>query len=69
MNKHHNYSHQVQGEIQDVGIKWAHFVIWTTKDIQIFKVEQDSEWKELYLPMLKDFYMNELMPNFYTKED
>ena len=36
---------------------------------KFFKVEQDSEWKELYLPMLKDFYMNEFMRNFYTKED
>jgi len=69
MQKNHNYWHQVQAEIVAVNVSWAHFVIWTTKDIGIVRVERDLDWEKVSLPILEHFYINELLPSCYIRED
>ena len=69
MQKNHNYWHQVQAEIVAVNVSWAHFVIWTTKDIGIVRVERDLDWEKVSLPILEYFYINELLPSCYIRED
>ena len=69
LNEHHSYWHQVQAEMHAVGTEWVHFVVWTTVDIEIILVKRDPNWEELYLPMLKSFYLSELLPSVYIKED
>ena len=69
LNEHHSYWHQVQAEMHAVGTEWAHFVVWTTVDIEIILVKRDPNREELYLPMLKSFYLSELLPSVYTKVD
>ena len=40
LNRNHPYWDQVQGEIAATGVSWAHFVVWTTIDMQIINVER-----------------------------
>ncbi len=68
LNQGHGYWHQVQAEMVAVGVSWAHFVVWTTVDMLIVRVERDPEWESRYVPMLKMFYLEELLPTCYTKE-
>ena len=68
LHKEHNYWFQVQAEMAAVGAEWAHFVIWTTKGIEIIEVERDINWEEQYLPLLAKFYLNELLPSICTDE-
>jgi hypothetical protein len=69
LNNQHNYWHQVQAEMAATKTIWAHFVIWTTKDLKIILVKKNQEWMEQNLPKLKYFYLNELMPYIYRKEE
>ena len=69
LNKEHNYWHQVQAEILAANVTWAHFVIWTTVDCAILRIEKDLAWEAKYVPMLKEFYLNDLIPTCFLKED
>ncbi len=51
LNRDYGYWHQVQAELVAVGVSWAHFVIWTTIDILILRVEKDPEWEKKYVQM------------------
>ena len=64
LNRNHPYWHQVQGEIAATGVSWAHFVVWTTIDMQIINVERDPLWEKPYLPTLTEFYLTELLPSY-----
>lgn len=66
INKKHNYWHQIQGEMASANLEWAHFVIWTNKDIKILTVERDCDWSNINLPKLKDFYLNKFLPKLTT---
>ena len=35
LNENHTYWHQVQGEMISSNATWAHFVIWTTKELKV----------------------------------
>ena len=41
LKKDHVYWHQVQGEMHFSRRKFCYFVVWTTKDIAIVKIERD----------------------------
>ena len=69
VNPHHDYWHQIEAEIAGLGAKWAHFVIWTKKELFISYVSKDVHWEENYLPKLSQFYLNDFLPLLYTKED
>lgn len=62
LNENHNYWHQVEGEMISANATWAHFVIWTTKEVKAFYVSQSTSWAETNIPKLKDFYANEFLP-------
>ena len=68
LNPSHNYWHQVQAEIAVLGVTWAHFVVWTNKDMLIVSVSKDENWEKINIPLLPDFYVNTLLPNCYTTE-
>ncbi len=44
LNPAHDYWHQVQAEMTVLGTAWAHFVLWTTKDIAIVEVDKCHSW-------------------------
>ena len=69
LNVEHNYWHQVQAEMAAASTNWAHFVICTTKELKIILVKKDNQWMEHNLNKLQDFYLNELIPRFYGKEE
>ena len=69
LNQEHNYWHQVQGEMAATNTQWAHFVVWTVKELKIILVQQDPKWVESNLSKLQYFYENELLPNFYCREE
>ena len=69
LNPAHDYWHQVQAEMTMLETTWAHFVVWTTKDIAIIKVDKDLSWEINNIPKLSHFYLNELLPSCYTTED
>ena len=62
LNENHSYWHQVQGEMISSNATWAHFVIWTTKEVKAIYVSQSTSWAETNIPKLKDFYANEILP-------
>ena len=62
INKEHIYWHQVQAEILAANGTWAHFVIWTTVDCAILRIEKDLAWEAKYVPMLKELCLNDLIP-------
>ena len=65
LNENHHYFHQVQGEIAAANVNWAHFVIWTLKELKVIHVEKSSSWSEDNLPKLEAFYLKELLPRCY----
>ena len=69
LNHEHNYWHQVQGEMAASNTEWAHFVIWTIKELKIVSVQKDPKWVATNLPKLQNFYINELLPHFYSREE
>ncbi|XP_065062194.1 uncharacterized protein LOC135689022 [Rhopilema esculentum] len=68
LRENHEYWHQVQAEMASVGVNWAHFVLWTLKETYYTQVIRDPNWEKISLPVLQDFYLNELFPTFYTKD-
>ena len=69
LNQKHPYWHRLQAEIASVGVTWAHFVVWTKVDMKVITVEKDNAWEETYIPVLTKFYLDELLPSLYLKED
>ena len=65
LDRDHIYWHQVQGEIAAADVQWADFVVWTLEETKFVHVKKDPYWKEVHLPKLKQFYLNELMPRCY----
>ena len=62
LNENHNYWHQVQGEMLSANANWAHFVIWTTKELILVYVNRSTSWAEANIPKLKHFYANDFLP-------
>ena len=48
LNRHHEYWHQVQGEMAAACVSWAHLVVWTNVDFKIFRVEKDPLWDNTF---------------------
>ena len=69
LNKSHNYWDQVQGEIAALDSYWAHFVVWTKKDMLVNMVYRDDSWAVKNLPKLESFYLNQLLPECFTTEE
>ena len=63
-NRDHIYCNQVQEEMAAADLQWADFVVWTLKEIQVVHMEEDPHWKDIHLPKLNHFQLNELMQRF-----
>ena len=50
LNRHHEYWHQVQGEMAAACVSWAHFVVWTNVDFKSVRVEKDPLWENTFPP-------------------
>ena len=64
----HNYWHQVQGEMVAANVSWAHFVIWTTKELKVIYVSRYNGWAETNIPKLTEFFIREFLPRCIEKK-
>ena len=39
--------------------KFCYFVVWTSKDVAVVKIEQDETW-DANIPILKEFYFKHI---------
>ena len=67
LKKDHVYWHQVQGEMFFSHRKFCYFVVWTTKDIAITKIERDETWAA-NIPVLTQFYFDNIFPRIVEGE-
>lgn len=61
LKEDHPYYDQVQGQLHILNKSACDFVVWTTKDIAIIRILQDSTWTP-NLDKLIDFYFNNMLP-------
>lgn len=61
LKKDHIYWDQVQGEMFFTQRKFCYFVVWTSKDVAVVKVEKDESW-DANIPVLKEFYFKHIFP-------
>jgi hypothetical protein len=54
--KHHDYYHQVQGQMFATNTSRCDFVVWTPNFCWITEVKADLEWRDDKLPRLDQFY-------------
>ncbi|XP_062617782.1 uncharacterized protein LOC134279405 [Saccostrea cucullata] len=62
LKKGHRYYDQVQGQLHILNRSSCDFVVWTTKDIAIVRILQDSTWTP-NMSKLIDFYFCKIIPN------
>ena len=67
LKKDHVYWHQVQGELYFSQRNFCYFVVWTTKDIAIVKIERDKTWVA-NIPVLTQFYFDNIFPRIVEGE-
>lgn len=67
LKKDHVYWHQVQGEMYFSRRKFCYFVVWTTKDVAIVKIERDETWV-VNIPVLMQFYFDNIFPRIVEGE-
>ena len=67
LKKDHVYWHQVQGEMYFSRRKFCFFVVWTTKDVAILKIERDDTWAA-NIPCLIQFYYDQIFPKIVEGE-
>ena len=65
----HKYWHQMQAEMEAVGVLSGDFVVCTGKETKIIPVEKDPNWEKTNIPLLQDFYLSELLPQFCSTQD
>ena len=54
LKKDHVYWDQVQGEMFFSGRKFCYFVVWTSKDAIVIKIDRDETW-DANIPILTEF--------------
>ena len=67
LKKDHVYWDQVQGEMFFTQRKFCYFVVWTSKDVALVKIEQDETW-DANIPILKEFYFKNIFPKIVEGE-
>ncbi|XP_033729759.1 uncharacterized protein LOC117318941 [Pecten maximus] len=60
LKENHKYYDQVQGQLHIMNKSACDFVVWTTKDIAIVRILQDSNWTP-NIAELKDFYFSKVV--------
>ena len=66
LKKDHVYWHQVQGEMYFSQRKF-YFVVWTTKDCAVVRIERDDNWAANIL-LLTQFYFSHIFPKIVEGE-
>jgi len=61
LNSDHEYYDQIQGQMHMTKISSAILIIWTTKSLVAFKINQDPNWS-LNIDILLHFYHKKLIP-------
>jgi putative phage-type endonuclease len=51
-----HYMPQIQGQMAITGRKLAHFICWTPDDFEVWEVEQNKEYWQQCLELLKEFW-------------
>ena len=67
LRKDHVYWDQVQGQMYLSRRKFCFFVVWTTKDVAILKIERDDTWAA-NIPRLIKFYYDYIFPKIVEGE-
>ena len=67
LKRDHVYWDQVQGEMYFSRRKFCYFVVWTTKDVAIVKIERDETWAA-NIPFLTQFYFDHIFPKIVEGE-
>ena len=67
LKQEHVYWHQVQGQIHLTKRKFCFFIVWTTQDVVILRIERDSSWEQ-NLDTLRDFYYHHIFPKIIDGE-
>lgn len=62
LKEDHRYYDQVQGQLHILNRSACDFVVWTTKDIAIVRIIQDSNWTQ-NISKLIDFYFHKIIPH------
>jgi len=63
-----HYNCQIQGVMANMSLPYCDFVVWIPGDMQITRVEFDTEfWNQTLLPGLKTFYSNRYLPALVAK--
>ena len=58
---------QVQGQMYLSCRKFCFFVVWTTKDVAVMKIERDDSWSA-NIPQLIKFYCDYIFPKIVEGE-
>ena len=58
---HHDYYHQIQGQLHLTKKSCADLVIWTTKSVEVVRINREDQWKENIDRMI-DFYFSKFIP-------
>ena len=67
LKKDHVYWDQVQGQMYLSRRKFCFFVVWTTKDVAVLKIERDDTWAA-NIPHLIKFYYDYIFPKIVEGE-
>lgn len=67
LRKDHVYWDQVQGQMYLSCRKFCFFVVWTTKDVAVMKIERDDLWSA-NIPQLIKFYCDYIFPKIVEGE-
>ena len=62
LKENHAYYYQVQGTMAITKADFCDFTIWTPKSMEIIRIKFNSHVWETVLPVLKNFYMQYMLP-------
>lgn len=67
LKRNHPYWYQVQLQLGVSKLPHADFVVWTTKDIHIERIEANDEFIESQLKVASDVYISGILPELLAK--
>lgn len=67
LKQDHVYWHQVQGQMFLTNRIVCHFVVWTTKETAVLKIQRDENWKA-NIDIMSDFYYYHIFPKIIEGE-
>ena len=65
LKQHHNYWHQIQGNLHLTGANICHLIVWTPLDLVILAIHKDPTWAD-NLKILETFYTNSFLPHILS---